>query len=337
MTALKAKTTPLIEIHHPLFVERNIKVYVKLDYMGHTEVQGNKFHKLNLNLNAFMDKNYSTIVTFGGAYSNHIAATAAAAKAIKANAIGIIRGEELAQDPNKWSHTLKQAQDHGMQFKFVSRNEYRLRNNEDYLAQLKLTYPSAFVLPEGGTNLLAIQGFKPLMQQINQQNPHWTHLYTAVGTGGTLAGLYSYASIGANEVIANKKERDYKPIKQLIGIACLKGADYLKQDIANWIEQNSKAVKNKAFCNEQCAIQTLDSNTEWQLLTHYHHGGYAKQTAELTQFKNQFESQFNIPLDRVYTSKTFYAFFKELEKGHIAPNSQVILYHSGGLQGNKPH
>lgn len=321
MAFLKPQTTPLVEIYHNLFNIKNIRVWVKLDYKNHPEIQGNKLHKLRLNLAYLKQQQKTSILTFGGAYSNHIAATAAAGKELKIEAIGVIRGDELKNQYDKWSPTLKLAHKNGMTFKFVSRSEYRLRHNQDYLTYLKTQYPNSYILPEGGTNLYAIEGFKFLMDDIESQNPNWTHLYTAVGTGGTLAGISYYSTPTVNQLSSPQISRN------IIGVSTIKNGQYLEKDIEQYI--------NQIYEKEHGLVLKDSSVFNWRLLTDYHHGGYAQQTPELKAFINEFESTHEIPLDSVYTSKTFYAFFKELTIGKVPENSQVILYHSGGLQGNQ--
>ena len=320
MAFLKKQTTPLVEIYHKLFEIKNIRVWVKLDYQNHPHIQGNKLHKLELNLAQLKQQQKTSLLTFGGAYSNHIAATAAAAKALNVDAIGIIRGDELETQYEKWSSTLKLAKHNGMKLQFVSRAEYRQRHNETYLNALKAQYPNCYILPEGGTNLLAVKGFQYLMNDIQTQNPNWTHLYTAVGTGGTLAGLSYYSSQIPSSPSCSEINR------KIIGISTIKNGGYLENEIKQYIRQIYK--------DEHGSDLQTNSICHWTLLTQYHHGGYAKQSKQLKTFINQFESTHNIPLDPIYTGKMFYAFFEELAAGNIAENSQVILYHSGGLQGN---
>ncbi len=309
---MKANPTPLTRIYSDLFEQHQVQVWIKHDYMRHPEVQGNKWHKLKYNLKQAIDNKKNTLLTFGGAYSNHIAAVSAAAKSMNLHSIGIIRGDELAANQERWSHTLKQAHQNQMQLNFISRQDYRLKSNDEYLQQLQTEYPHAYILPEGGSNKLAVLGFAELMQEINQQLPQWSRLFSAVGTGGTLAGLTAFAYSGIVEPVTS--------VKKVIGIPVLKQGEYLIPAIQNWITDIS---------NNQ--PQTAD----WELLTQYHHGGYAKQTDDLINFQAEFETQHHVPLDPIYTSKTFYAFYDQLQSGNIPENSRVILYHSGGLQGIK--
>jgi len=293
--------TPMVGINDPLFTQYQVDVYLKRDDLNHPTIQGNKWHKLKLNLKHAQQKQYNCLITFGGAFSNHIAATASAAQQAGLKSIGYIRGEELAGLPEKWSPTLIKAAQDGMQLRFLSRQAYRNKETDAFINTIKAEFPNAAILPEGGSNALAIDGFANLMQDIEQQQPDFTHLYTAVGTGGTLAGLLKHAH--------------YKPQRTLQGVAVLKQADYLVPQIEAWCAANP---------------QPLD----WRLLLDYHDGGYGKLSAELQHFKQTFESRFNIPLDPVYTTKMCYAFYQELKLGRIPKGSKVVLLHTGGLQGN---
>ncbi len=293
--------TPLTKLKNPLFETHNICVYMKREELNHPQIQGNKWHKLKLNLVAAQAQQKTTLLTFGGAYSNHIAATAVAAQESGFKSIGIIRGEELAKHPETWSHTLKQAAQHGMQLQFITRTAYRQKSTPNTLKTLQSTYPNTYILPEGGSNSLAVQGFEPLMQQLEIQCPNWTHLLSAVGTGATLAGLIKYAPF-----------HDDNP-RTILGFPALKQGEYLKPHIQKWIGETSAH--------------------SWQLLTEYHCGGYAKTSEPLLQQMQVFEQTFNIALDPIYTAKMVYGFYDQLKQGRFKPGSKVILLHTGGLQG----
>jgi 1-aminocyclopropane-1-carboxylate deaminase len=150
----------------------------------HPQISGNKFFKLKYNLITAKQQGYSKVVTFGGAFSNHIAATAYAAQRFGFQSVGIIRGEELKNRP--LNPTLQTAHDLGMQLHFVSREEYRLKDNKDYLANLNTQFPDHYLIPEGGTNLLAIEGCQEIL---NTQDSQYDVICCAVGTGGTMTGL----------------------------------------------------------------------------------------------------------------------------------------------------
>ena len=146
--------SPLQQLSHPAFDKRSLKVYIKRDDLIHPLISGNKWRKLKYNLTEAKNQGKTTLLTFGGAYSNHIYSAAVAAKTNGLKSIGIIRGEELdASNP-----TLSFAQSQGMEFRFVSRSEYRSRNSHDYLEKLQQEFPAAYSVPEGGTNEFAIKG-----------------------------------------------------------------------------------------------------------------------------------------------------------------------------------
>jgi len=329
----KLYTTPLTRLYSTLFDEYNVEVYVKRDDLNHPTIQGNKWHKLKHNLQQAKVNKATTLITFGGAFSNHIAATAFAAKAYGFKSIGIIRGNELADSPEKWSHTLKTAHQNGMEFQFVTRQSYRQKENDSYLNELKNRYTNSYILPEGGTNKLAILGFKDLITDLQQQCPNWTHLLCPVGTGGTLAGL-SYFTDRLAQTSNQPLEQEKKSVsllntnisKKVIGIAVLKEAEYLNKQITDWLAQlNSKHSKSPK----------LNQPINWRLLTQYHDGGYAKTSKLGVKIQQEFENDFGIPLDPVYTSKMIFAFYEQLKMHAFPKKSKIILLHTGGLQGRK--
>ena len=314
--------TPLTPIKSSLFDAYQVKVWIKRDDLNHPTVQGNKWHKLKNNLLQAKNQDKNTIITFGGAYSNHIAASAAAAKSEGFQSIGIIRGDELENQPEKWSDTLKTAFDNGMQFHFVSRQVYRQKEDAIFLSSLQNQYPSAFIIPEGGTNQYAVLGFKDLINDLNEQCPEWTQVYCAVGTGGTLAGLIHFSQISQTE----NNSLNSVSLKKIIGVPVLKQGEYLAPQIQKLLQQVEYIQDKKNHSK---------INSSWKLLTQYHDGGYAKQSIEGKDFQQSFEQEFSILLDSVYTSKMVYAFFDQLKTGKIPKGSNVILLHTGGLQGRK--
>ncbi|MCH7307672.1 pyridoxal-phosphate dependent enzyme [Acinetobacter sp. NIPH 1852] len=269
----------------PYPVQLTIK---RLDQI-HPRISGNKFFKLKYNLLAAQQQGLKQVLTFGGAYSNHIAATAYAAQHFGFDSIGIIRGEELASQ--RLNPTLETAQDFGMQLHFVSRAEYRLRHEAEYLAQLQQQYPQAMIIPEGGTNNLAIQGTQEILSADDLAN--YDLICCAVGTGGTIAGLIESSA-------------DHQHV---LGFSALKG-DFLKQDIQKWTNKNN-----------------------WSLTDAYCCGGYAKTTPELLQFMQQFEEQYNIPLEQIYTAKMMLGVFDLIQQNQFPAHTRILVIHTGGLQG----
>ena len=176
---------PITEI--PL--EKNIKLFIKREDLIHPEISGNKFWKLFYNINHYTAKKPENplIITFGGAFSNHIAAVSALGKEEDLKTLGIIRGEELV---DRWqeNRTLIYAHRNGMDFRFVTRAEYR--NKESLTQNLQKEFPDALIIPEGGTNHQAVKG---VQHMLNEGTKSFDYLCTAVGTGGTVAGLSKFA------------------------------------------------------------------------------------------------------------------------------------------------
>lgn len=204
-----------------------VSLTVKPEYMNHPFISGNKLRKLKYNLQEARVHGYTTLVTFGGAYSNHIAATAAAGKEYGFNTIGIIRGEELV-DKVAENPTLVFARDNGMQFKFVSRSVYRDKTNEAFIADLVDEFGNFYLVPEGGTNELAVKGCEEILIDGDEK---FTHICCAVGTGGTISGLIN----------ASKKHQ------KVLGFPALKG-DFLQNEIAKYtVRDNWELVTNYHF------------------------------------------------------------------------------------------
>ncbi|WP_199610742.1 1-aminocyclopropane-1-carboxylate deaminase/D-cysteine desulfhydrase [Flocculibacter collagenilyticus] len=297
-----SQPSPLIKINHKLFTLKNIELWVKRDDLIHPLISGNKWRKLLLNLEQVHQKHKESkqgIVSFGGPFSNHIHALAAAGQQLKIPTIGLIRGPEL--DLN--NPTLKLAQQHGMQLKALTRTEYRQRNNADYLAQLSQTYPNWLIVPEGGSNDLAVQGVAKLVDEIDM---NFDVICTPVGSGGTLAGLAS--ALTSHQAA--------------LGICVLKGAQYLEQTVHDLLLHNT-------HCDKQ------HIHPQWSINHEFHFGGYAKITPALVDFCSEFYQQFDIPIEPIYSGKMFYGLFKLIEQDYFAPNSKIVAVHTGGLQGIK--
>ena len=276
-------------LYQTLEIPAPVQLTVKRLDQIHPHISGNKFFKLKYNLLAAQQQGCSKILTFGGAFSNHIAATAYAAQRFGFQSIGIIRGEELAS--HAFNPTLQTAHDFGMQLHFVSRAEYRLRHEATYLQQLQQQYPQAFIVPEGGTNALALQGSQEILSTHDREN--YDVICCAVGTGGTIAGL-----------IESSSDRQH-----VLGFSALKG-DFLQQDIQQWTDKKN-----------------------WSLTDAYCCGGYAKTSPALLQFMQQFEQQYAIPLEQVYTAKMMMGLFDLIQQQHFPENTRILAIHTGGLQG----
>ena len=204
-----------------------INISIKRLDLVHPHISGNKFFKLKYNLLAAQQQGYKKLLTFGGAYSNHIAATAYAAQLFGFESLGIIRGEELASKP--LNTTLNTAQQFGMQLQFVTREAYRQKQSPTYLAQLQQDYPEYYVIPEGGTNPLAIQGCTEILSDADRQN--FDLICCAVGTGGTIAGL----------IEASDRQQ------QILGFSALKG-DFLSRELQQLTEKRNWQITDQYCC-----------------------------------------------------------------------------------------
>lgn len=192
---------------------RNIEVFIKREDMIHPFVSGNKFRKLKYNLLQAKKENKKTLLTFGGAFSNHISAVAMAGKLEGFGTIGIIRGDELANKVND-NPTLKFARESGMQLEFVSREEYSNKTAVDFLEALRSKFGDFYLVPEGGTNVLAVKGCEEIL---TEDDAAFDYICCAVGTGGTISGLINSA----------------RPNQKVLGFPALKG-DFLQNEIRNF-------------------------------------------------------------------------------------------------------
>jgi 1-aminocyclopropane-1-carboxylate deaminase len=273
-----------IQLEHPdycLFIKREDEI--------HPFISGNKYRKLKYNILRAKAENKETLLTFGGAFSNHILAVAAAGSEHGFKTIGIIRGEEL-RDKISDNPTLQKAKDFGMIFEFVSRENYNHKNNPKFITKLEEKFGNFYLLPEGGTNELAIKGCEEIL--INGDT-EFDFVCCAVGTGGTISGIINCS----------------KPSQQVLGFPALKG-DFLSEDIRKFAK-----------------------NSNWELITDYHFGGYAKVTEELIVFINEFHQKYKIPLDPIYSGKMVFGVMDLIEKNWFPDNSKILVIHTGGLQG----
>jgi 1-aminocyclopropane-1-carboxylate deaminase len=286
------KVIPLNSVNQLLFTEpdKNVEVWVKRDDLLHPFVSGNKFRKLKYNLSDAAATGSDRLLTFGGAFSNHIAAVSYAGKEGGFKTIGIIRGDEITEEQITKNPTLAFARSNGMQFVFVSREEYRQRNESDYIEILQQRYGPFFLIPEGGTNLAAVKG---CMEILTDEDMQFNVVCCAVGTGGTLAGLINSSHI----------------TQKILGFPALKGS----------------------FLNDE--IRKFAINDNWQLITDYDFGGYAKVNRELIVFMNDFFKEYKLLLDPVYTAKLFFGVMDMVRKKVFPENSKLLLIHTGGLQG----
>lgn len=212
----------------PILFGNNIQVFIKREDLLHTQISGNKFRKLKYNLMQAQKLGHTTLLTFGGAYSNHIAAVAAVGFEFGFSTIGVIRGEELADKINN-NPTLSLAQKQGMQFRFISRTDYRHKTSPEFIKQLESEFGEFYLIPEGGTNHLAVQGCREILTEQDKQQ--FDYICCAVGTGGTIAGIIESSS---NQ-------------QKVLGFPALKG-DFLQADIAQWTQKTNWQLMPDYHC-----------------------------------------------------------------------------------------
>jgi 1-aminocyclopropane-1-carboxylate deaminase len=286
--------SPLQSVNHPLFVKHNISVQIKRDDLIHPIISGNKWRKLKYNLQQAQRIGAQGILTFGGCFSNHIHASAFACQQQHLTSIGVIRGEFENQN----NYTLNWAKHWGMQLNFVDRKTYRLRHDTDYLETLQARYPHFYLVPEGGSNELAIPGMAEVIDELALQTTFDTIL-TPVGSGGTIAGL----------IAADNNEHN------ILGVAVLKQDGYLADSVTQLLPVAARTFNN------------------WKILKDYHCGGYAKFSNNDAQQIRAFSKQTGINCEPVYSGKMILALLHLIEQGHFPAGHRIVLLHTGGMQG----
>jgi len=292
---------PSSEQDVPSFILNNkrIRLTIKRDDLIHHEVSGNKWRKLKWNIDNARQIERDTILTFGGAHSNHIAATAAAARLHGMKSIGIIRGEEVDLE----NPTLKQARVNGMEIHRVSRSEFREIEDRDYIESLRHRFGPFYLIPQGGQNHYGVQGCSEIMSELTKE---YDRIFVACGTATTLSGM----------AIANKTGAE------IYGVSALKGGDFLIETVKSFV--------NKIFNDLETEEDIL---SKIHLITDAHFGGYAKVKPELIQFMRNFTSETGVKLDPVYTGKTAFAMVELAKKIDLSKTENWLFIHSGGMQG----
>ncbi len=290
--------SPLQLINHPIFKFHRLTISIKRDDLIHPIISGNKWRKLKYNLIHAKNNHKSSVLSFGGAYSNHIHALAFACHQQSLASIGIIRGEPHYAN----NFTLSWAKYWGMKLIFVDRETYKKRHQQDYLQQLQNQFSQSFIVPEGGSNKLALLGMSEVIDELNQQTK-FDSLLCPIGSAGTLAGLIQGDSNQHN----------------LIGIAVLKqGADnksYLRDEVIKLLPNNTKDYQN------------------WHIENNMHRGGYAKFSASDLERIFAFSKATNIPFEPIYSGKMLLALLDLIEQGYFPAGHKIVMLHTGGLQG----
>lgn len=284
--------SPLQEAADPRFTRRGLRLLLKRDDLLHPDLIGNKWRKLHPNLQAAHGR---SLVTFGGAYSNHLRATAAAGRLLGVETVGVVRGDELAGRP--LNPSLARCAADGMRLHFVDRASYRRKSDPNTLSALLRAAGAedAYVVPEGGSNAAAVRGCRALGEELCDADVPVDVTAIACGTGGTLAGLA--AGLG--------------PGQRALGVPVLKG-DFLEQEIRSL---------------QQTAFGRVYGN--WGLDGRFHFGGYARTTPELEAFARDFEERHGLGVERVYVAKLLYAVVKLAEEGAFPEGTTVAAVITG--------
>lgn len=278
-----------------------VEIWMKRDDLIHHEVSGNKWRKLKYYLEDFKTSGKEVILTFGGAFSNHLAATAALGRMAEIPTRALVRGDEEVSNA-----TLDFCRDCGMQIEKISRRDYAERDNPQFLRSLAETLPEVYLIPEGGKGPLGTKGCTEILDETTRQ---FNIIACAAGTATTAAGL-----------LMSLHEQD------LWVFPALKGGKFMRPAIERWLLDYqlhfSTELDEKNLVNQHLSI-----------VDNYHFGGYARINEELVDFMNSFYQNFGIPLDPVYTSKMLYGIFDMISKDQVPPGSRILALHTGGLQG----
>jgi 1-aminocyclopropane-1-carboxylate deaminase len=284
---------PIVKVDDPFLHNKGISLFIKRDDLIHPQLSGNKWYKLKYNLEEARKNEFDTLLTFGGAYSNHIYAVAAAGILFNFKTIGIIRGEShYPLNP-----TLSFAKESGMILHYLDRTTYRKKHTGEVINSLKKKFGKFYLIPEGGTNEFAVKGCREILSfgEID-----FDYVCCPCGTGGTLAGL-----------ITGLKEK-----QKALGFSVLKGAEFLNRNVKHLITTFS----DKSYNN-------------WQINLDYHFGGYARINRELLDFIIHFQLAAGIPIEPIYTGKMFYGIYDLVKKNFFKPGIKILAIHTGGMQG----
>ncbi|WP_030771409.1 1-aminocyclopropane-1-carboxylate deaminase/D-cysteine desulfhydrase [Streptomyces sp. NRRL F-2664] len=284
--------SPLQEVRDERFERHGVRLLLKRDDLVHPELPGNKWRKLAPNLRAALEAGHERLVTFGGAYSNHLRATAAAGRLLGIGTIGIVRGDELAGRP--LNDSLARCAADGMRLHFVSRSRYRSKADPQALPLLleEAGAAGAYVVPEGGSNALALAGCADLGRELRGVTDVAA---VACGTGGTLAGLAAGLAAG----------------QRALGVPVLAGG-FLSAEI--------RSLQTEAYGGPV---------GDWALAEDFHHGGYARVPAALEVFAADFAARHGFPVERIYVAKLLWALTTLTGTGTFPPGTTLTAVITG--------
>lgn len=290
--------SPLTEAADERFARHGVRLLLKRDDLLHPELVGNKWRKLAPNLRHAVAAGHDTLLTFGGAYSNHLRATAAAGRLLGLGTVGVVRGEELAGRP--LNDSLARCAADGMRLLFVSRSTYRRRHDPAYLAELRERFGHPYPVPEGGSNAAAVRGCAELGRELAAAPERVDVAAVACGTGGTLAGLA--AGLGEGPGVRPRA----------LGVPVLRGG---------FLDAEVTRLQREAFGGPRGS---------WTLAEGHHHGGYARTPAALAAYAKDFAARHGLPpLDLVYVAKLLWALDALTGRGAFPAGTTVAAVITG--------
>jgi 1-aminocyclopropane-1-carboxylate deaminase len=281
--------SPLEELSDDRLTRAGLRLFLKRDDLISPDIPGNKWRKLKYNLETAKKQGHQALLTFGGAYSNHIRATAAAGYYFGFATVGVIRGEEyLPLNPS-----LDYAVRHGMRLAYLDRAAYREKMSPEVIAMLHGRFGKFYLLPEGGSNPDALRGCAEIPREIDC----WFDLACCpCGTGGTLAGL----------------THGLGPGQRAVGFSVLKGGEFLAHEVAGFQREAFGAISGN-----------------WSIEYSFHFGGFAKRKPALDQFIADFEKRHALSLNWVYTAKMMYGIFALAERGSFPARTTIVAVITG--------
>jgi 1-aminocyclopropane-1-carboxylate deaminase len=281
--------SPVTELSDERLTAADVRLWLKRDDLIHPELPGNKWRKLRDNLAAAAEQGHDTLLTFGGAYSNHLRAVAAAGRRFGFATVGVVRGEQrLPLNPS-----LAYAVSRGMRLTYLDRAAYRAKTEPGVIARLRREWGEFYLLPEGGSNAAAVRGCAELPGEINVG---FDVICCPAGTGGTLAGIAG----------------GLPPGRRALGFSALKGGEFLTGEV--------ERLQRDAFGAPA---------GEWRIECGFHFGGFAKTTAELEAFTAGFADRHGIRLERVYVAKMMYGVFASAAQGAFDPGTRIVAVVTG--------
>lgn len=303
-------------IHDDLLQRRGVRLHLlRLDLVD-AALGGNKIFKLYGNLLAARKQRADTLLSFGGAWSNHLYALAAAGQRLGFKTKAVIRGEI----PPERNHCLSFLESTGMELIPVSRQAYRLRHDPMWQQELLSQHGPAWLVPEGGGNLAGVVGCQQLAFLIAQLPGAYDEVVLPCGTATTLAGLVAGISLLSQRKSSRTGQmnglKPKKKVPAVRGMVVLKGMESLQADVAGWLE-----------------AQQVRQSIDWTLDHSAHFGGYAKRSAEISYFNHKFWQSHQVPLEPVYSGRMMRALFQRIEDGYYQRGTQLLALHTGGMQG----